>query len=56
MKKSIIEKIVFGIVFATVFLMISVSLASAQFPNKPITIIVPWAAGGNRPLESRQAG
>jgi tripartite-type tricarboxylate transporter receptor subunit TctC len=53
MKKSNIEKFILRIVIATAFLLISVSLASAQFPNKPITIIVPWAAGGGADITCR---
>lgn len=44
---------VIGIVLAAVFLLGATPYASTQFPNKPITVIVPWAAGGGSDIICR---
>jgi tripartite-type tricarboxylate transporter receptor subunit TctC len=53
MKKRTIEKIIFGIVFTALCLLISVPSASAKYPSKPIIIIVPWSAGGGGDITCR---
>lgn len=47
-------KVVFlsGLVFALAILLLPI-LSNAQFPDKPITIIVPWAPGGSTDLAAR---
>lgn len=53
MKKKTSLKFFWGGFFTTLFLLNSAPLVHAQFPNKPITIIVPWAAGGGGDITCR---
>ena len=40
------RKVVAGMLFAAIVAAASAALAEADYPNRPVTLIVPYAAGG----------